>query len=205
VSLAPYIDRKTIHERLKAVFPEGVPQRTYCVREAAASTVFTMLYMGAIEGSGEWAAPKQIVRMTDSQAALTTDHDRTSYASKSMQPGFHPQGKTWYLENSREQIRDETIRQGLIPNNAAIERPGLPTTSSKPRYALTSAFASLFDPALSGEDFAKAAEHWRQQHLSATRWQERFYCGAAPSRRARAFSLPFQTARHDGWRRDPVR
>lgn len=149
MNLPPFIDRRTIHQRLQAIFPEGVPHRTYCVREAAASTVFTMLYVGAIEGTGEWAGPKQIVRMTDSQAALQKDSDRKSYAARSLTPGFHPRGKTWYLENSREQIRDETIRQGLITNNAVIERPGLATTSAKPRYALRADFAALFDPALS--------------------------------------------------------
>jgi hypothetical protein len=65
MSLPPYIDRTSIYERLPIIFPEGVPQRTYCVREAAASTVFTMLYIGAVEGADIWAAPKQIVRMTD--------------------------------------------------------------------------------------------------------------------------------------------
>jgi hypothetical protein len=168
MNLPPHTGRKAIHDRLKAIFPAGVPQRNYCVREAAASTVFTMLYIGAIEGRNEWVAPKQIVRMTDRQAVLTKDHERTSYATRSLKPGFHPRGKTWYSENSREQIRDETIRQGLITNNAAIERPGLPTTSSQPRYALTTAFAGLFDPALSDEEFAKAAEQWREQYLSAT-------------------------------------
>lgn len=52
MSLPAYIDRATIHRRLQVIFPEGVPQRTYCVREAAASTVFTMLYVGAVEGTG---------------------------------------------------------------------------------------------------------------------------------------------------------
>ena len=97
-----------------------------------------MLYIGAVEGTDVWAAPKQIVRMTDGQAALQTDAKRSAYAVASMKPGFNPRGKTWYLENSREQIRDETIRQGFITNNAVVERPGLPTTSGKPRYALQS-------------------------------------------------------------------
>ncbi len=144
-----------------------MPQRNYCVREAAASTVFTMLYVGAVEGSGEWVAPKQIVRMTNTQAALARDADRKAYAAKSLKPGFQPGGRTWYQENSREQIRDETIRQGFIPNNAAIERPGLPTTSSVPRYALRKEFAGLFDPSLTSGRLKKAAETWRKQHLSA--------------------------------------
>ena len=127
-----------------------------------------MLYIGAVEGTSEWAAPKQIVRMTDSQATLKKDSDRAAYANKSLQPGFQPRGKTWYRENSREQIRDETIRQGFITNNAVIERAGLATTSAKPRYALRAAFAALFDPALSGKELEKATETWREQHLSAT-------------------------------------
>lgn len=168
MTLPPYIDRRTVYDRLQVIFPEGVPQRTYCVREAAASTVFTMIYIGAVEGTNEWVAPKQIVRMTDAQAALKKEDERIAYVTRSLQPGFQPRGKTWYRENSREQIRDETIRQGFITNNAVVERHGLATTSSKPRYALRTEFAALFDPALSDKDLEKAAETWREQHLSAT-------------------------------------
>ena len=63
--------------------------------------------------------------MTDAQAALKDDAARIEYAKASMKPGFQPEGKTWYLENSREQIRDETIRQGFITNNAVAERAGV--------------------------------------------------------------------------------
>ena len=168
MNLPPYVDRATIHKRLQVIFTEGIPQRTYCVREAAASTVFAMLYIGAVEGAGEWLAPKQIYRMTDVQAAQALDAERRNYVKASLKPGFQPKEKTWYRDNSREQIRDETIRQGLIPNNAVIERPGVPTTSAKPRYALRADFAALFDPALSADQLDKAAETWREQHLSAT-------------------------------------
>ncbi len=168
MSLPPYTNPTVIHQRLRVIFPGGVPQRAYCVREAAAATVFTMLYIGAVEGTDRWTAPKQIVRMTDEQAELRPEGDRLSYATVSMKPGFSPAGKTWYLENSREQIRDETIRQGFITNNAVLERPGIPTTSSKPRYALRADFAALFDPDLSGEAFEKAAAIWRENHLSAS-------------------------------------
>ena len=101
MSLPPYVKRITIHERLGVIFPEGVPQRSYCVREAAASTVFTMLYIGAIEGANGWVAPKQVVRMTDAQAGLRADEARIAYAAESLKPGFQPSSKTWYLENSR--------------------------------------------------------------------------------------------------------
>jgi hypothetical protein len=105
--------------------------------------------------------------MTDAQLALRNDTERTAYVSKSLTPGFQPRGKTWYQDNSREQIRDETIRQGSIPNNAITERADLAATSAKPRYALRADFAALFDPALSVEDLAKAAETWRERNLSA--------------------------------------
>ena len=32
-----------------------------------------MLYIGAVEGSGEWLAPKQIYRMTDGQAVQESE------------------------------------------------------------------------------------------------------------------------------------
>jgi hypothetical protein len=167
LSLPPYIDWKSVHECLKLIFPEGTVNRNYCVREAAAKTVFTMLYVGAIDGTGNWLGPKQVYRMTDAQAALSTESDRNYYAGASMKPGFAPIGRTWYSDNSREQIRDETIRQGLVTNNAVIERLGLATTSSKPRYALLTPMAALFDPTLSGRAIESAAASWRHNHLSA--------------------------------------
>ena len=73
----------------------------------------------------------------------------------------------WYAENSREPLRDEVIRQGLVPVNAMIERSGLPTTSPRGRYALQRDFAGLFDPALDDAAFAQAATAWRARNLSA--------------------------------------
>jgi hypothetical protein len=106
--------------------------------------------------------------MTDVQSAQKNDTERTAYLTQSLAPGFQPRAKTWYQDNSREQIRDETIRQGLIPINAVTEWADLATTSAKPRYALRADFAALFDPALAVENLAKAAETWRERNLSAT-------------------------------------
>src|SRR5665213_1458855 len=113
--LPPYIDRHSIRERLLIIFPEGVPNRSYCVREMAASAVFTMLYIGAIEGSDEWLAPKHVVRMTDKQALNVKEDQRTSYAREVIKPNYRvEEGTRWYADNSREPLRDETIRQGFI-------------------------------------------------------------------------------------------
>jgi hypothetical protein len=53
----PYATHELVAERLPLIFPEGIPNRTYCVRDLAASTVFTALYVGAVEGSGRGESP----------------------------------------------------------------------------------------------------------------------------------------------------
>ena len=132
----------------------------------AASTVFAMLYVGAVEGADRYLAPKQVYRMTDRQAAKLTDRERHGYADASLKPKFAAAGRRWYADNSREPIRDETRREGLIAMGAVISRPGVPTTSSAPRYSLTRPFAALFDPNLTDADFNRAVEVWQNEHLS---------------------------------------
>jgi hypothetical protein len=164
--LPPLADRPTIHQRLRAIFPEGIQNRLYCIREMAASTVFTMLYVGAVEGTGRFLAPKQIYRMTDAQEQRVDADDRLRYARASLTPGFTLEGRRWYLDNTREPLRDETLRDGLVAVGAVVVRPGIPTTSGLPRYALRASFAALFDPALSATAFTHAAQAWREENLT---------------------------------------
>jgi hypothetical protein len=133
----------------------------------SASAIFVMLYIGAVEGAEVWLAPKHVMRMTEEQTKIIDEASRTTYRNV-MKSGVRIAGTRWYEDNSREPLRDETIRQGLIPNNAVVERGGLPTTSSLPRYALRSDFAALFDPALTGVKFKGAVEAWQANNLSAT-------------------------------------
>ena len=155
-----------IHKRLQAIFPEGTPNRGYCTREMAASTVFVMLYVGAIEGYGNWLRPDQVTRMTDAQAAQQDDASRIAWAQSSLKQGTGEVEGRWYAVNSREPIRDETLREGLIRVGAVKEREGVPTTSPKPRYALMPDFAALFDPALTEEPLEQAIEAWQESNLS---------------------------------------
>ena len=104
--------------------------------------------------------------MSDEQAAMTTEAERQAYARDVMKPGGRAPGTQWYADTSREPIRDETLREALVVVGAAIERPDIPTTSSKPRYALQPAFAALFDPTLTGNDLAKAIEIWQAASLN---------------------------------------
>lgn len=165
--LPPLPDIPEVQARLQAIFPEGSPRRNYCVRDMAARTVFVMLYVGAVEGTATWIGPKHVVRMGDSQAADRSDAARRTYAEVIEKPGSAPPPDRWYQDNTREPIRDETLRDGLVRAGAVVTRAGLPTTSAKPRYALQSAFAGLFDPALQGQVLAVAITAWQDHHLSA--------------------------------------
>lgn len=167
MNLPPFVSRNEVQRRLLLVFPEGSPNRTYCTRELAASTVFVMLYIGAVEGSGRYLAPKHVFKMSDDQAGLTSDSARTEYGQEILLSGAKPRGKQWYADNTREPIRDETLRNGLMLVGAAIGRQDFPTTSPKPRYALTQAFAGLFDPSLDEGQLATAIAAWQKSHLGA--------------------------------------
>jgi hypothetical protein len=165
--LPPLLDVPEIHRRLLQIFPEATPQRNYCTREMAARTVFVMVYIGAVEGSGMWMAPKHVYRMGQSQAARRSDEDREAYIRAVERPGSGAPPDRWFQDNTREPIRDETLRDGLVRIGAVVTRPGLATTSSKGRYALQSALASLFDPALQDEPLATAIAAWQERYLSA--------------------------------------
>lgn len=159
-------DRETVHKRLQAIFPEGTPHRNYCTRELAASTVFAAIYIGAVQGTNTFFGPKHVYRMTNKQAERTDDASRTQYAKKILKAGFQPPGKRWYSDNTREPIRDETLREGLVALGAVIEKTDVPTTSSKPRYALAYEFAALFDPQVHGGALNAAIAGWQAKALS---------------------------------------
>lgn len=166
IDLPPYADRDLVAERLPLIFPEGTPNRNYCVRELAASTVFAALYVGAVEGTGYYLGPVHVYRMTNEQAARADDADRLGYDKAVLQRGGHVGGTRWYADNTREPIRDETLRDGLVAIGAVTRREDLPTTSGKPRYALKRDFAALFDPALAGEALEKRIAEFQATHLS---------------------------------------
>lgn len=167
MSLPPYISREKVLERLPMIFPEGTPNRVYCTRELAASTVFTALYIGAIDGEDVYLGPKHVYRMTHEQAAIEDSKARESYRDVWKPNGPTVPGRRWYADNTREPIRDETLREGLVAVGAIIAIP-MATTSGRPRYALKSDFAQLFDPMLQDEALEAAIANFQTQHLSAS-------------------------------------
>ena len=155
-----------ISERLLAIFPLGIENRGYVTREMAAKTIFTMLYAGAIEGRGAWVRPSQIYEMNNDQAAKLDDGSRESWIKSSLSGRAVKPASPWYAVGSREGIRDESIRYGLLSYRAVVEREGLPTTSAKPRYALNDEFAALFDPGLADHELDAAISGWQKRFLS---------------------------------------
>ena len=155
-----------IHERLPVIFPSGTTNRNYVTREIAAKTVFVMMYIGAMEGSDHWIRSDQVTRMTDAQATSTSVADRETWREESLRPASGSIEGRWYAVNTREPIRDETLREGLVRIGAVIEREGIPTTSPLPRYALTRDFSSLFDPGLYGDALETAISSWQKSNLS---------------------------------------
>ena len=163
---APLPEIKEIRRRLEAIFPEGIADRQYVIRDTAAKIIFTMLYIDAIEGKDVWLAPKQVYRMTDQQALTQDKNSRMDYRRECMRPGYEPTGDRWYADNSREQVRDESIKDGLVPKGAIVINPNIPTTSNRGRYALREHFARLF--LLPYSEFEAAVEKWRKHYLSAS-------------------------------------
>jgi hypothetical protein len=166
--LPPLLAVAEIQKRLLEVFPEGTPNRGYCTRDIAAKTVFVMLYVGAMEDNGVYIRPNQVTRMTDVQAQRVTEEERMAWAKASLRKESETIPGKWYAVDSREPIRDETLRDGLVPTGAVVVKPNVPTTSSIPRYALASSFVALFDPKLSGHALEKVVEDWRTENLSAS-------------------------------------
>jgi hypothetical protein len=168
MTFPPLIPWQAVRDRLLAIFPEGEAgeERRLLVRDMTARTVFVALYSGAVEGADRWIAPRHVIRMSDAQAAKHDAAERDAYhTAMNAARAPDPPGR-WYAENTREPLRDEVIRQGLVTVNAMVERSGVPTTSPQPRYALQRAFAALFHPDLEGEAFEEAAAAWRRQNLS---------------------------------------
>ena len=163
--LAPFVSKDLIGERLPLIFPQGTPQRLYCTRDLAASTVFAALYVGAVEGSGRYFGPAHVYRMTTEQAAMSDSKDREDFDSLIRRKKPVP-GNRWYADNTRESIRDETLKNGLVAIGAVVAREDLPTTAQTPRYALKNEFAALFDPALENDALEAAIAMFQANQLS---------------------------------------
>jgi hypothetical protein len=161
---SPLPSVETIKERLEKIFFEGISDRNFLIREAAAKSIFTFLYIGAIEGNAIWLAPKHIYRMGNVQADKQSEEERENYCTDCRRPGYKSISESWYSDNSREQVRDETIN-GLVQKGAILVNQTIPTTSSKGRYSLKRSFADLF--ILDDIEFEDTVEQWQKHNLNS--------------------------------------
>jgi len=167
-SLPPVIPVSTLAGWLPEIFGEGTANRNYVIREMAAKTLFVMLYVGAVEGAGRCLRPDQVTKMTDRQAAKTDARSREKWARDSVAPGrMRNVPGRWYAPNTREPIRDETLRSGLVSLGAITDRRDLPTTSARPRYAVAREFADLLIQLFAGAvESATLIGQWQARHLT---------------------------------------
>lgn len=154
-----------IQNRLKRIFSREVDVNGTIVRDIGARTVFVMLHSFCVEGDS-WIRPNTVTCMTDEQAAKTNETDRRQWLElfQGRKAPSDIMGR-WYKPNTRESIRDETLRD-LVNLGAVIEKQGLATTSSVPRYTLQADFAGLFDPTLIDPLLQDAIAEWQNKYLS---------------------------------------
>ena len=165
--LPPLLTRDQIKTRLPEIFPDGIPRRVNAISPAAAATIFVALYINAVEGGTEVLQPKPIYRMTEEQAALTSSEERLAFAKAMRGRTGQAVGTTrWYQDNSRETIRDDVIRETLVPLGAVTADSNVTITANKPRYVLSAGFAALFDPLLVEKNLEEAIAAWRAAALS---------------------------------------
>jgi BsuBI/PstI restriction endonuclease domain/BsuBI/PstI restriction endonuclease HTH domain len=178
-ALPPIIGRDEAEQRLLAIFPRAAFD-TALSSPIAAAGVVTMLYTGAVVPEGEepsdthrWMSPTRALWMSTDAMTHTTDDDRDQWhhavtkgkdhvASLLTQWGH--EHRPWYGDTSREPLRDETLKQ-MLARGAVIWRQGKAKNYGGPRWALAGSFASLFDPALTGNALIAAIDQWREEHL----------------------------------------
>jgi hypothetical protein len=125
-----------------------------------------MIYIDAVEGSGVYLAPQHVYRFTDEQYAKQDETSRKAFLMNCLRKNYVIEGKRWYADNSREQIRDENLKEGLVSKGAVIVDSSVPVTSSRGRYSLREHFARLF--LLPEKEFDDQALQWQKRYLSAS-------------------------------------
>lgn len=86
------------------------------------------------------------------------------WRTESLRPHREAIPGRWFADNTREPIRDETLKEGLKGVGAVVERRGLPTSSARPRWALAADFAELFQ--VDDTKFSALLDAWREAHLT---------------------------------------
>ena len=163
--------------RLALIFPRAAFDNVLS-NPLAGAAVAAMIYVDAVAGDDEepagWARPSTCTWMSDAVLGHDGDEDRSAWrlaaerGKRAVATLMQEWGETFqprYADNTRETLRDETF-SAWREQGALRQRYGIPTSSSAGRWALTSAFADLFDPALANGELTAAVESWRDHHMT---------------------------------------
>lgn len=161
-------------QRLEQILPQTITGVTFTANRAAAATVFTAMYVGAIDNAQPFR-PTTVTWMSDAVAERRDDDHRRAYYTAAMRnekavvdfcaATGYDRGDPWFASNSREQVRDDSIK-ALKQNGAILTLTNVATSSARPRYTLEFAFATLMAPELAGEELAAAIAQWQKTHLT---------------------------------------
>ena len=131
---------------------------------------------GDISNQSHWVRPTMLLWLSDEAYTHADAQSRESWFLAATGPAakravgdlmsrwglpFDPK----YGDNSRETIRGHVFPRWL-DEGALRVKPGVKTTSPLPRWALTDAFADLFDPAIDEQELAVRVEDFRSHHMS---------------------------------------
>ncbi|MFF6801120.1 BsuBI/PstI family type II restriction endonuclease [Streptomyces sp. NPDC012616] len=170
--------REAYQQRLELILPSSVTGVTYTANPAAAALAFTAMYVGAVDNVHP-IRPTTVTWMSDAVAAHREDEERKAYYTAAISKAGekavkdlctaseYDRGDSWYANNSREPVRDESIN-ALKENGAILVLTDIPTTSARPRYTLEPGFAALLSPELTGDDLTDAIAQWQATHLTPT-------------------------------------
>ncbi|MWA02708.1 hypothetical protein F8568_020475 [Actinomadura sp. LD22] len=170
--------RDAYQERLNKILPKSITGVTSTANPAAAAIAFVAMYVGSIENENP-IRPSTVTWMSDAIAAHREEHIRYAYyeaaVSKDGEKAVRQmcdiweidRGTPWYAGNSREQVRDESLKE-LRNNGAVLTATQIPTTSQRPRYTLEPGFASLLLPGLPEEELDEQIRVWQSTHLTPT-------------------------------------
>lgn len=207
--MRPTINPQEAERRLQVIFPRAAFDSVLS-SPLAGMAIAAMLYTDAVCSAEDptenvdWTRPSTVIWMSEDALAHSCEADRIAWRLAAARGSKHVDAlhQDWgaafqpaYKENSRETLRDETFRKWR-EHGALRMRPGLPTSSSLPRWSLLDDFADLFEPGLSGDEFVAATTRWRETHLDpGTRLKASFALDTEAAKHAVRVSLPNGTTR----------